>query len=448
MQAIRHRLLPAILFCFATITHGEVQVTTDRLDNQHAAPDFKLPRVPTPRRGDAGAKATFTLVDGQRDGFGGNLAKLHNGTLPSTGDQPAENFFFRQGSDGGRLAVDLGSIIELGQIRTYSWHAGTRGPQVYRLYTSDGKAADFNKEPKRPSDPTKAGWKLLANVDTRPAEGPPGGQYGVTIAGDLGSARYVLLDITRTEDRDPFGNTFYSEIDILDKSTPAAEEPIADTVEKSIIETVEIADGGYRFTVDTTDAPDFTAWTHTELIPVVQKWYPILVKALPSEGYTAPKTFSIAFTNSYQGVAATIGNRVVCAPNWFRQNLQREGLGAVVHELVHVIQQYGRTRTRGPGWITEGIPDYLRWYQFEPQSHGADIRPQNAERARYDASYRISANFISYVITHHDKDLIAALNAAMREGRYEVEFWKIRTGHTVEELAQKWKNILSESPAK
>jgi hypothetical protein len=25
-----------------------------------------------------------------------------------------------------------------------------------------------------------------------------------------------------------------------------------------------------------------------------------------------------------------------------------------------------------PGWLVEGIPDYIRWFQYEPQSHGAD----------------------------------------------------------------------------
>ena len=26
-----------------------------------------------------------------------------------------------------------------------------------------------------------------------------------------------------------------------------------------------------------------------------------------------------------------------------------------------------------PGWLTEGIPDYIRWFLYEPQSHGADV---------------------------------------------------------------------------
>ena len=229
-------------------------------------------------------------------------------------------------------------------------------------------------------------------------------------------------------------------------------EKTAAPAEKTIVENGEIADGGYRYTIETTETPDLTEWAHSTLVPVIEKWYPLLVKALPSEGFTAPQTFSITFTNSYQGVAATAGNRVMCAPNWFRQNLKGEALGAIVHELVHVVQQYGHARrpgaVRGPGWITEAIPDYLRWYQYEPQSHGADIRPGNIERARYDASYRTSANFLNYVTTHHDKDLIAALNTAMREGSYDAEFWKKRTQHSVEELAEAWKKSLSESSAK
>ena len=78
-------------------------------------------------------------------------------------------------------------------------------------------------------------------------------------------------------------------------------------------------------------------------------------------------------------MAATGGTRVTCAAEWFRRNLEGEAKGAVVHELVHVVQQYGRARrnnpdaTRPPGWLVEGIPDYIRWFLYEPQSRGAEI---------------------------------------------------------------------------
>jgi hypothetical protein len=44
------------------------------------------------------------------------------------------------------------------------------------------------------------------------------GQYGVSISdstGALGEYRHLLFDCTSTESDDPFGNSFYSEINVL-----------------------------------------------------------------------------------------------------------------------------------------------------------------------------------------------------------------------------------------
>jgi hypothetical protein len=434
------------LLAAASIAAAEVKITLDHADNDTATPGFKSLKVPAPLRGDAGAKAKFSIVDGERDSPSGNISRLNDGAVPNGSDKPGSNFFFAAGTDGGRILVDLGSVIDVKQVNTYSWHTGTRGPQVYRLYTSQGTEEDFKTELKRKADPDpiKAGWKLVATVDTRPDGKVVGGQYGVTITSDngsLGKARYLLFDINRTEDADLFGNTFFSEIDILDKNAAeTAETPVADT---PLVEAVEIEGGPYRFTVDTTDAPDLTEWAKKDLIPVLKKWYPLIVNMMPSEGFDAPRTFSVTFTDSYRGVAATAGNRIECSPSWYRQNLKTEAIGSIVHELVHVVQQYGRARraggTRPPGWLVEGVPDYIRWYLYEPESHGADISPRNAARARYDASYRVSANFINWVITKYDKDLIKELNIVLREGRYTPEIWKERTGKPIEELADEWK---------
>ena len=111
--------------------------------------------------------------------------------------------------------------IEIKQVNTYSWHPNTRGPQVYKLYASDGTAKDFDAKPKAGTDPTKVGWKLVATVDTRPKDGEGGGQYGVSIAdskdASIGKYRYLLFDMSRTEADDDFGNTFYSEITVIEK---------------------------------------------------------------------------------------------------------------------------------------------------------------------------------------------------------------------------------------
>jgi hypothetical protein len=441
----------------AAISQAEIKVVVGHHRNQDAAADFKFAEVPAPSQSDAASKATFIIVDGQRDRNGGNLDKLHDGKIPTEDDQPAQNFFFNAGTDGGRMLIDLGNVITITQVNTYSWHPDTRGPQVYVLYAGAGDANGFNPQPKRGTDPQTCGWRRIAQVDTRPKEGSGGGQYAVSISdsgGALGRFRYLLFDINRTEAADPFGNTFYSEIDVVEPNAPViAAAPAIPPAGERREETVEAEDGKFQITIDTTETPDLTEWAHNDLAPVVRQWYPKLVKMLPSEGYEAPRRVTITFSASMQGVAATGGTRVRCAAGWFRQNLQGEAKGAIVHELGHVVQNYGLARrnnpsaTRTPGWIVEGICDYIRWFLYEPQTHGADITARNIARARYDANYRISANFLNWVTETYDKDIVRKLNAAAREGKYSDELWKTATGHTVEELGDEWKASLEKKIA-
>jgi hypothetical protein len=439
--------LPLLLLTAAK--GAEIKITTDRNDSSEATPAFRFKAVPSPARNDAGAKATFQLVEGRRDANGGDLNVLNDGQAPLDEDAPSANFFFRAGTAGGRLLADLGREMEIRQVNTYSWHSGTRAPQVYRLYGSDGKGVGFEPQPKQGTAPETCGWKPLAQVDTRPASGPAGGQHGVSISaagGFMGPYRYLLFDIARTEDQDAFGNTFFSEIDVLDLHGPAP-EAIDASAPAPIRETMEAEGGKYKITLDTTEAPDLTAWVQKEIVPLVREWYPKLVTMLPSEGYQAPTNFSIVFRKDMRGVADTSGTRIRCAARWFRQNLQGEARGALFHEMVHVVQQYGRGprapgSTRPPSWLTEGLTDYLRFYHYEPQTRGAEISARNLARARYDGSYRITANFLHWVCQEHGQDFVPRLNAAIREGKYSEELWRRLTGRSVQELGSAWKTAL------
>lgn len=168
----------AALLLSGAVSFAEIRIVIERNDTDHATAAFKFKTVPAPAKTGAAIKAKFSLADGQPDENGGGLDKLHDGAVPSEEDQPAENFFFNAGTEGGRIVVDLGGVLELKQINTFSWHPGTRGPQVYKLYAGDGLGADFNAAPKKGVDPEKCGWKLLAKVDTRPKGSEVGGQYG------------------------------------------------------------------------------------------------------------------------------------------------------------------------------------------------------------------------------------------------------------------------------
>lgn len=425
---------------------GAIQVVSERIENDSATAAFAFKDVPAPVKLDAAEKAVFSLVDGQRDINGGELVKLNNGRLPQEEDQPAENFFFRAGSAGGRLVADLGDTLTLRQINTYSWHPGSRGPQVYRLYASDGQSAGFKAHPKRGTDPEACGWKLLAAVDTRPKGDPVGGQHGVSIRDtqdSLGRFRYLLFDVARTSADDPFGQTFLGEIDVIAQDSAAV--PIQ-SVNQPITRTFEADGGRYHFTLDTTLAPDLTEWADLKLRPVVQEWYPQIVALLPSDGFTARTNVTLRFRDDMGGTPASAGGRFVnCNAGWFRRELNREALGSVVHELVHVVQSYGGGRrnppngTRMPGWLVEGIPDYIRWFLYEPQTKGAEITAGNLDRARYDASYRISANFLNWVTLQHGTNLVPMLNAAGRAGTYRDDLWQELTGKTVGELGIEWK---------
>ena len=131
---------------------------------------------------------------------------------------PSANFFFQAGSDGGRFRFDFGSAIDIAQVNTYSWHSDTRAPQVYNLFASDGSDPKFNPSPDSHTDPATCGWKLIARVDTTSAQGETGGQYGVSVTdagGTLGRFRYLMFDAIPAEFDDPWGNTFFSEINVI-----------------------------------------------------------------------------------------------------------------------------------------------------------------------------------------------------------------------------------------
>ena len=197
--------------------------------------DFSFDSVPKPAANDAAASARFALVDSEMDRSSGGPSALNDGRIPPGKDQSKNNFFFRKGLDGGRLMVDLGRTVSVKQVNTYSWHTGMRGPQVYVLYGGDDEAKEFVVDPGRSVDPATAGWRRLAAVDTRSQSGSEGGQHGVSIGaenGTLGSYRFLLFVAKAAEMNDELGNTFYSEIDVVDADSTAslAQAKAADSV--------------------------------------------------------------------------------------------------------------------------------------------------------------------------------------------------------------------------
>ncbi len=343
---------------------------------------------------------------------------------------------------------------------------------------------------------------------------------------------------------------------------------------------IEAPGGVCKITIVTTNATDMSDWARQKLAPVLAEWYPRLCAMLPSPGYTPPTNFIVIIAPG-DGVAATGGTRVTANADWMRKELDKQAIGALLHEEVHVVQQYGYARRNGvqgnfsygditnlpalaqrikekadsmsvfigdqltpseqkaladyhgpgpkafalrtnlvaalnrvisgpqlyedlykgftlresttnlladkqtgsdlkrlnrsliedvyagdltrrsggggrrggggpdTGWLTEGIPDYIRWFLYEPQSHGAsaeyiqgriasDAKKGKVYEPKYDEKYRISANFLNYVSKKYDSEIVAKVNSALRQGKYYDDFWLDATGKTVGQLNDEW----------
>jgi hypothetical protein len=116
----------------------------------------------------------------------------------------------------------------------------------------------------------------------------------------------------------------------------------------------------------------------------------------------------------------------------------------------------GRSNT---GWLTEGIPDYIRWFLYEPQSHGAgasyiqgriasDAKKDKVYEPKYNDSYRVSANFLNYVTRKYDRHIVTKLNDALRQGKYYEDIWADDTGKTLQELSAEWLAVVHKELAK
>lgn len=139
---------------------------------------------------------------------------------------------------------------------------------------------------------------------------------------------------------------------------------------------------------------------------------------------------------AYDGVAATSNDVVSFNPEWFRKH--PGDIDVVTHEAMHIVQAY--PDEAGPGWITEGIADYVR-YKMGVDNAGANwkLTEYNAKQ-NYDNSYRITARFFVWIEQHYDKNFVKQLDAAMRSKKYTDDFAKQHTGKTFSQLWEEYTN--------
>ena len=137
--------------------------------------------------------------------------------------------------------------------------------------------------------------------------------------------------------------------------------------------------------VDTNDAPDLKDWGNKAGTLCVE-WFPKIAALLPSDGFTAPKEVTLYFDPQMKGVAHASGGKITISAAYVRQH--PDDLGMVIHELTHVVQSYP---AGGPGWLVEGIADYIRIVHYEPKAPRPKLDPA---KASYKDAYKTTAMFL------------------------------------------------------
>lgn len=204
--------------------------------------------------------------------------------------------------------------------------------------------------------------------------------------------------------------------------------------------------------VDASDFPEGKPWGD-KAKTLVEMWFGKLTELLATDGrdpvtkeskgraFSPPTTLRLVIKKEINVPAYTSGGTITINGKWITDH--PEDLGLVIHELVHVIQNYPGARTT-PGWLVEGIADYIRWWRYEPELHATTGRTKvNPDKAKYTDSYRTTAVWLAWCARKYDMRLVPCLDKAMRDREDPLPLFAKLTGKAPDEL---WKEFVAALP--
>lgn len=191
-----------------------------------------------------------------------------------------------------------------------------------------------------------------------------------------------------------------------------------------------------KIIVDSSDFPEGDAWMQKAKV-LVEQYFPIVTSWLATEDFKPPKELRLVVKKEISAPAWATGDEITVSGKWITQH--PEDLGMMVHELTHVVQQYPNSRNK-PGWLVEGIADYIRWWRYEPELHATKGRTKpDPIKAKYTDSYRTTAVWLAWTSRTYNMGLVPALDRAMRKREDPMDVFKTLTGKDADEL---WKEYV------
>jgi hypothetical protein len=189
-----------------------------------------------------------------------------------------------------------------------------------------------------------------------------------------------------------------------------------------------------QVTVDVSETPELKDWA-AKARALCEEWYPKASEALSSEGFAPPREIRIVFQKDKKGVADTVGNVIRVAADWVKK--RPDDLGMIIHEMVHVVQSYPGGAC--PGWVTEGVADYVRYFLYEKK----EIYPKERRTGKHTDAYRTTASFFAWLEGGRAPGIVRKLNAAARSRTYSDALFKDAAGKDVADL---WKDYAAGQP--
>lgn len=150
----------------------------------------------------------------------------------------------------------------------------------------------------------------------------------------------------------------------------------------------------------------------------------------------ATKNVIIIFSNAdTDHPAHAINNEITLFTKFFAEPVRDKDIDVVVHEGFHLIQAYPESKNT-PGWLVEGIADYVREvYGLSNAESGWSLPGILDDKGnKYQASYRTTARFLLWLDKNLKKGIVEILDDKCRTGTYTSEVWKKETNKTIDEL--------------
>lgn len=182
-------------------------------------------------------------------------------------------------------------------------------------------------------------------------------------------------------------------------------------------------------TVDTRQATDLYQ-VAVNMSNTCQSVFPQIVQRLSSAITAAPHYITLTdsgFSNGAVAYTDTAAGTIKVSISYMRS--QPSDMGLVAHELTHVVQGYVNVNV--PGWIVEGMADYMR-YTLGYANSWSYFHCASSER--YTSGYGCGASLLKYVERVYMPSVVKDLHNTVRQNRYTDAFFTGNTGKTPDQL--------------